>query len=149
MCLPEDDLGNKIEQAAKDHGALVTDFVRYNTPREFQQQTQSKANAFDDSDLRKGDSLRLSVQGRNRGINTIACKNPNRSIKTIFFFIIRKTVLHLNLISQISRADRTAMSGISNRLMQTVLHQEYQLSVRMDKFIILPVFLICNSMKHF
>lgn len=26
------------------------------------------------------------------------------------------------------------------RLMQTVLHQEYQLSVRMDKFIILPVF---------
>lgn len=30
------------------------------------------------------------------------------------------------------------------RLMQTVLHQEYQLSVRMDKFIILPVFLVCN-----
>lgn len=26
------------------------------------------------------------------------------------------------------------------RLMQTVLHQEYQLSVKIDKFIILPVF---------
>ena len=35
------------------------------------------------------------------------------------------------------------------RLMQTILHQEYQLSVRMDKFIIGSVFLICNSMKHF
>ena len=65
-----DDNGNVswyvYQPSSRDYQTLTNEISEYLGL--FQQQTQSKANAFDDSNLRKGDSLRLPVQGRNRGI---------------------------------------------------------------------------------
>ena len=62
-CLPEDDLGQKIQPAAKDHRSLVADAVRYHAPGHLQRNAQRIGDALDESDLENCHPLGLPVEG--------------------------------------------------------------------------------------